>query len=47
MTPCRLNRLFHPGSRRCCDVAIDHGFFNMGVVHESLSVATALALLAA
>lgn len=24
----RLNRLFHPHSRRCFDVAIDHGFFN-------------------
>jgi len=23
----RLNRLFHPRSRRCFDVAIDHGFF--------------------
>lgn len=24
----RLNRLFHPVSKRCFDVAIDHGFFN-------------------
>jgi DhnA family fructose-bisphosphate aldolase class Ia len=24
----RINRLFHPRSRRCFDVAIDHGFFN-------------------
>ena len=24
----RLNRLFHPQSHRCFDVAIDHGFFN-------------------
>lgn len=24
----RLNRLFHSTSRRCFDVAIDHGFFN-------------------
>ena len=24
----RLNRLFHARSRRCFDVAIDHGFFN-------------------
>ena len=24
----RLNRLFHPQSHRCLDVAIDHGFFN-------------------
>jgi fructose-bisphosphate aldolase, class I len=23
----RLNRLFHPGSGRCIDVAVDHGFF--------------------
>ena len=23
----RLNRLFHPRSRRCFDVAVDHGFF--------------------
>lgn len=28
MTSYRLNRLFHPVSRRCFDVAIDHGFFN-------------------
>lgn len=28
MTSYRLNRLFHPTSRRCFDVAIDHGFFN-------------------
>jgi DhnA family fructose-bisphosphate aldolase class Ia len=24
----RLNRLFNPVSRRCLDVAVDHGFFN-------------------
>ncbi|MHA3775506.1 class I fructose-bisphosphate aldolase [Verrucomicrobiota bacterium sgz303538] len=24
----RLNRLFHPRSHRCFDVAVDHGFFN-------------------
>jgi len=24
----RLNRLFHPSSSRCLDVAVDHGFFN-------------------
>ncbi len=24
----RLNRLFHPVSKKCFDVAIDHGFFN-------------------
>lgn len=25
----RLNRLFHPGSGRCLDVAVDHGFFGV------------------
>jgi class I fructose-bisphosphate aldolase len=24
----RLNRLFNPDSKRCIDVAVDHGFFN-------------------
>jgi class I fructose-bisphosphate aldolase len=28
MTAYRLNRLFNASSRRCFDVAIDHGFFN-------------------
>jgi DhnA family fructose-bisphosphate aldolase class Ia len=28
MVSYRLNRLFNPVSRRCFDVAIDHGFFN-------------------
>jgi DhnA family fructose-bisphosphate aldolase class Ia len=28
MKSARLNRLFHPRSNRCFDVAIDHGFFN-------------------
>ncbi len=28
MKSARLNRLFNPRSRRCFDVAIDHGFFN-------------------
>jgi fructose-bisphosphate aldolase, class I len=28
MKSARLNRLFHPKSSRCFDVAIDHGFFN-------------------
>lgn len=28
MKSARLNRLFHATSRRCFDVAIDHGFFN-------------------
>jgi class I fructose-bisphosphate aldolase len=27
----RLNRLFNPKTRRCFDVAIDHGFFNENV----------------
>ncbi|HYD84178.1 MAG TPA: hypothetical protein VEA63_08995 [Opitutus sp.] len=28
MKSARLNRLFNPATRRCFDVAIDHGFFN-------------------
>ena len=28
MKSARLNRLFNPRTRRCFDVAIDHGFFN-------------------
>jgi len=28
MKEARLNRLFHPRSHRCFDVAVDHGFFN-------------------
>lgn len=28
MKEARLNRLFNPYSRRCFDVAVDHGFFN-------------------
>ncbi|HWL17514.1 MAG TPA: hypothetical protein VNR00_18035 [Opitutus sp.] len=28
MKTARLNRLFNPATRRCFDVAIDHGFFN-------------------
>jgi fructose-bisphosphate aldolase, class I len=28
MKTARMNRLFHPKSSRCFDVAIDHGFFN-------------------
>jgi fructose-bisphosphate aldolase, class I len=28
MKTARLNRLFNPKTRRCFDVAIDHGFFN-------------------
>lgn len=30
MKNARLNRLFNPQTRRCFDVAIDHGFFNEG-----------------
>ena len=30
MKTARLNRLFNPRTRRCFDVAIDHGFFNEG-----------------
>ena len=36
MTPYRLNRLFHPVSRRCFDVAIDHGFFNEFAFHKGI-----------
>src|SRR5688572_823465 len=28
MKASRLNRLFNPQTRRCFDVALDHGFFN-------------------
>ncbi|PAW62553.1 MAG: aldolase, partial [Opitutia bacterium Tous-C1TDCM] len=28
MKTARLHRLFNPRSRRCFDVALDHGFFN-------------------
>lgn len=28
MKSARLHRLFHPQTRRCFDVALDHGFFN-------------------
>ncbi len=28
MKTARLHRLFNPGTKRCFDVAIDHGFFN-------------------
>jgi fructose-bisphosphate aldolase, class I len=30
MKEARLNRLFNPRTKRCFDVAIDHGFFNEG-----------------
>ncbi len=44
----RLNRLFHPRSRRCFDVAIDHGFFNeraflSGIENLARAVATLVA----
>jgi DhnA family fructose-bisphosphate aldolase class Ia len=31
MKTARLHRLFNPRTRRCFDVAVDHGFFNEGV----------------
>ncbi len=48
MTTYRLNRLFHPVSRRCFDVAIDHGFFNEfafleGIENIGRAVATVVA----
>jgi len=44
----RLNRLFHPTSQRCFDVAIDHGFFNehaflTGIENIGNAVATVVA----
>ncbi len=48
MTHYRLNRLFNPKSRRCFDVAIDHGFFNepafLGGIED---IARAVAVVAA
>jgi class I fructose-bisphosphate aldolase len=42
----RLNRLFHPKSRRCFDVAVDHGFFNeRGFLQGIESLAKAVAVL--
>lgn len=48
MVTYRLNRLFHPVSRRCFDVAIDHGFFNephflAGIEDIGRAVATVVA----
>jgi DhnA family fructose-bisphosphate aldolase class Ia len=45
MTAYRLNRLFNAKSRRCFDVAIDHGFFNeygflAGIENIAQAVAT-------
>jgi len=44
----RLNRLFNPGSKRCFDVAVDHGFFNVkevlaGIENLERAVATIVA----
>jgi DhnA family fructose-bisphosphate aldolase class Ia len=32
----RLNRLFHPDSGRCIDVAVDHGFFGEAALHTGI-----------
>lgn len=46
MTSYRLNRLFHPVSRRCFDVAIDHGFFNEHAFLAGIeNIAEAIALI--
>lgn len=48
MTNYRLNRLFHPVSRRCFDVAIDHGFFNEPAFLDGIeNLEQAVALVAA
>ena len=48
MIPYRLNRLFHPLSRRCFDVAIDHGFFNEYAFLEGIEdITNAVATVAA
>ncbi|HDH26325.1 MAG TPA: aldolase, partial [Actinobacteria bacterium] len=41
----RMHRLFDPVSKRCLDVAVDHGFFNepsflRGIAHMPSVVAT-------
>ncbi|MBI5769220.1 MAG: aldolase [Verrucomicrobia bacterium] len=47
-TTYRLNRLFHPVSRRCFDVAIDHGFFNEGAFLDGIEdIARAVATVVA
>lgn len=48
MKSARLNRLFNPQTRRCFDVAIDHGFFNepsflAGIENLPRAVATLVA----
>jgi class I fructose-bisphosphate aldolase len=45
MKTARLHRLFNPASKRCFDVALDHGFFNeatflAGIEHLPRAVAT-------
>jgi len=48
MTVYRLNRLSHPVSRRCFDVAIDHGFFNEFAFHEGIeNIGRAVAIIVA
>jgi hypothetical protein len=32
----RLNRLFHPDSGRCIDVAVDHGLFGEAALHAGI-----------
>lgn len=45
-TSYRLNRLFHPDSGRCLDVAVDHGFFGeLGFLHGIEHLPTAVATL--
>ncbi len=48
MKTARLNRLFNPETRRCFDVAVDHGFFNeanflAGIENLPQAVATLVA----
>src|SRR5687768_2571955 len=48
MKTARLQRLFHPSSGRCLDVAIDHGFFNeyaflAGIENIEKAIATLVA----
>ena len=44
----RLNRLFNAKSRRCFDVAVDHGFFNeLGFLHGIENLGKAIRTLAA
>jgi len=46
MKTARLNRLFNPKSKRCFDVAIDHGFFNeYGFLSGIEDIASAIATL--